>query len=179
MLVINKIDAENVKFLEVYQAIRDTFGKGCVLFNAPVNPGPNCSGVVSVLTPPASPPPGCPVDLGAARSQLLDAVVEADDALMEKFFGEGDLSADEIVVALPNPLAAGTVIPVFGTSARKGIGIPELLDALADFALSPTQARPRVAHRKNGEETAEVELKPDAAGEFVGQVFKNVSDKFV
>jgi len=179
MVVVNKIDAENVRFTDVFSALRDTFGKGCVLFNAPVNPGPNCSGVVSVLTPPASPPPGCPVDLGAARSQLLDAVVEADDALMEKFFGEGDLTADELATALPKALAAGTVIPVFCTSSRKGIGIPELLDALADFALSPTQARPRVAHRKNGEETLEVELKPDPAGEFVGQVFKNVSDKFV
>src|SRR5262245_55400661 len=49
MVVINKLDAENVKFMEVYQAVRETFGKGCVLFNAPVNPGPGCSAVVSVL----------------------------------------------------------------------------------------------------------------------------------
>jgi elongation factor G len=176
MLVINKIDAENVKFLEVYQAIRDTFGKGCVLFNAPINPGPNCSGIVSVLTPPASPPAGCPVDLTAARSQLLDAVVEADEALMEKFFSEGDVSNDELLAALPKALAAGTVIPVFCTSARKGIGVPELLDALANYTLSPAQGKPRKAAKKNGEE---VDLKADPSGELVGQVFKNVSDKFV
>jgi elongation factor G len=176
ILVINKIDGDNVKFVEVYQAIRDTFGKGCVLFNAPLNPGPGCTGIVSVLEPPAGGAAGCPVDLAAARSPLLDAVVEADEALMEKFFNEGDVSNDELIATLPRALAAGTVIPVFCTSARKGIGIAELLDALASYSLSPVQAKPRKAQKKNGDE---VELKPDPAAECVGQVFKNVSDKFV
>ncbi|MFO0842567.1 MAG: elongation factor G [Gemmataceae bacterium] len=174
-LVINKIDAENVKFLDVYQAVRDTFGKGCVLFNAPVNPGPGCTGVVSVLQPPDS-AAGCPVDLAAARSQLLDAVIEADEALMEKYLGEGDVSLDELVATLPKALAAGTVIPVFCTSAKKNFGVPELLDALAAYALSPVQGAQRKAAKKGGEE---VPIKPDPAGEVVAQVFKNVSDKFV
>ena len=98
-VVINKIDGDNVKFMDVYSVIRETFGKGCVLFNAPINPGPNCSGVVSVLAPGDS--TGCPVDLTAARSQLVDAVVECDDALMEKYLGEGDISTDKLVAALP------------------------------------------------------------------------------
>ena len=55
----------------------DTFGKGCVLFNAPINPGPKFSGVVSVLDSAGQTPAGCPVDLAAARSQLVDAIVEA------------------------------------------------------------------------------------------------------
>lgn len=176
MLVINKIDADNIKFMEVLQAVRDTFGKGCVLFNAPIQPGPGCSGIVSVLQPPASPPAGCPIDLAAARSQLLDAVIEADESLMEKYLGEGDVTSEELLATIPKALAAGTVIPVFCTSAKKGIGIPELLDAITDYALSPTQGTPRKATRKNGEE---VEIKPDPSAELVGQVFKNVSDKFV
>src|SRR5437588_6163865 len=49
MLVINKLDAENVKFNDLVQLIRTSFGKACVLFNAPVNPGPKLGGVVSVL----------------------------------------------------------------------------------------------------------------------------------
>lgn len=175
MLVINKLDAENVRFLEVYQAIRDTFGKGCVLFNAPVNPGPNFSGIVSVLKA-GDTPAGCPIDLATAHSQLIDAVVEADEAVMEKYFAEGDVSPEDLIATLPKALALGTVIPIFCTSAKKGIGISELLDAVANYALSPKEGKSRIAKKKSGEE---VELKADPAAECVGQVFKNVSDKFV
>src|SRR5262245_46289482 len=45
MMVISKLDAENIKFNEVYSVIRETFGKGCVLFNVPINPGPQLSGL--------------------------------------------------------------------------------------------------------------------------------------
>jgi elongation factor G len=175
MLVINKLDADNVKFTELFKTIRDTFGKGCVLFNAPVNPGTKFSGVVSVLNPPDAAPAGCPVDLAAALSQLVDAVVESDDALMEKYLLEGAVSADELTAALPNALAAGTVIPVFCTAAKKDLGIAELLDGLADYALSPVQSKSRTA-KKGGDEVA---LEPKPTGEFIGQVFKAVTDKFV
>jgi elongation factor G len=176
VLVVNKIDAENAHFKETFQALRESFGKGVALFNAPINPGANCEAVVSVLTPPSPVPGGCPVDLPAARSQLLDAVVESDEALVEKYLGEGDVSPEELAIALPRALVAGTVIPVFCVSARKGIGLTELLDALAAYAPSPGQGKTRVGTKKGGET---VELKADPSGEFVGQVFKAVSDKFV
>src|SRR5262249_22746478 len=147
--------------------------------NAPGNPGPNCAGVVSVLRPPSPAPAGCPVDLAAAHTQLVEAIVEADEALMEKYFADGDVAADELLAALPRALSAGTVVPIFCASARKGVGISELLDAFVEDALSPTQGKQRTAHKKNGADTVEVELKPDPAGETVGQVFKTVSDKFV
>src|SRR5262249_31631052 len=101
MLVLNKLDAANVHFGALVKALRDTFGKACVLFNAPVNPGPRFSGVVSVLSPPDQAPAGCPVDLAAARSQLVDAVVEADDALMEKYLMEGTVTPEELTAAIP------------------------------------------------------------------------------
>src|SRR4051812_47090593 len=179
MLVINKLDADNVKFNDLVKVIRDTFGKGCVLFNAPINPGPGFSGVVSVLNPPDKAPAGCPVDLAAARSQLIDAVVEADEGLMEKYLTEGEVSADELTAAIPRALAAGTVVPIFCTAARKRIGVPELLDALAADALSPVQAQARKATKGHGDKAAEVEVKPDPSAEFIGQVFKAVTDRFV
>src|SRR5579883_2432465 len=70
MLVINKLDSDNVKFDELLEIIQGTFGKGCVLFNAPDSVGPKFSGVVSVLKPPASPPAGVPVDLADTRGKL-------------------------------------------------------------------------------------------------------------
>jgi elongation factor G len=179
MLVVNKLDGDNVHFMDLVKVLRDTFVKACVLFNAPVNPGPQFSGVVGVLEPPASAPAGCPVDLAAARSQLIDAVVESDEALMEKYLMEGSISAEELTAALPKALAAGTVVPIFCISARKDTGVPELLDALAAFALSPTQGKKRTATKGHGENGQEVVLEPDPAAEFVGQVFKSVTDKFV
>lgn len=175
MLVINKLDSDNVKFAELYKNVRDTFGKACVLFNAPIHVGPKISGVVSVLKPPDTVPPGCAVDLTAVRSQLFDAVVESDDALMEKYLLEGAISADELAAALPQAILAGTVVPVFCTAAKKDVGIAELLDGLTDYALSPERGKRRIG--KKGD--AEVTIEPSLTGEFIGQVFKAVTDKFV
>jgi elongation factor G len=162
-------------------AIQESLGKGCVLFNAPVGAGPAFSGVVSVLNPPDKAPANCPVDLTAARSKLVDAIVEADEALMEKYLLEGNVSTDELKTALPKALAAGTVIPIFCTSAKKDkdLGIAEVLDGLAAFALSPVQGKRRTAVKGSGDKAAEVTLEPSESAEFVGQVFKTLNDKFV
>ncbi|HZZ82759.1 MAG TPA: elongation factor G [Gemmataceae bacterium] len=177
MIVINKCDADNIHFNDLVNNIRASFGKACVLFNAPINVGPKFSGVVPVLNPPATPPAGCDVDLGAQRSLLLDCIVEADEALMEKYLGEGDLSCEELMGALPKALAAGTVIPILCTAAKNGkdIGVQELLDAIVKFTPSPKTAVKR--HGKKGND--DVTIEPNEAGEFVGQVFKTISDKFV
>jgi elongation factor G len=181
MLVINKLDGENINFTELLKVIQNTFGKGCVLFNAPIKPGHDFSGVVSVLNPPNPVPPGCPVDLAQARSQLIDAVVESDEALMEKYLMEGTVTTDELAAALPKALVAGTVVPIFCTAAKKDkdIGVAELLDAITTFALSPTQGKKRVAKKGTGDAAQDVVLEPDPKADFVGQVFKALTDKFV
>jgi elongation factor G len=176
MIAITKLDHENARFDEVYAAIRESFGKACVLFNAPVGVGPKMSAVVDLVHPPASPPAGLAIDVADARSQLLDAVVECDDALMEKYLEDpASITDAELVHGIHHALDAGTVIPVFCVAAKKGIGVPELLDALAEDALGADETHPRKGTRKG----AAVEVKPDPAAEFVGQVFKTVSDKFV
>ena len=63
ILVINKMDADNIRFDDLLHTIQESFGKGCVLFDAPIGQGAQFSGVVSVLNPPADPPAGCLVDL--------------------------------------------------------------------------------------------------------------------
>jgi elongation factor G len=179
MLVINKMDADNIRFDALLRTIQDTFGKGCVLFNAPIGQGAQFSGVASVLNPPDKPPAGCLVDLGQARSKMVDAIVECDDALMEKFLMEGTVAVEELTAVIPKALAAGTLVPIFCTSAKKDIGIAELLDALSRYALSPAQALRRKATKGQGEQAKEVPLEPSESAEFLGQVFKALSDKFV
>jgi elongation factor G len=150
-----------------------------VLFNAPAGQGPQFSGVVSVLNPPDKAPAGCPVDLAQARSKLVDAIVECDDALMEKYLMEGTVSSDELTAAIPKALASGTVVPIFCTSGKKDIGVPELLDAICKYALSPVQGKKRTAVKGSGDKAQEVTLEPSESAEFAGQVFKTLSDKFV
>jgi elongation factor G len=179
MLVINKMDADNIHFDALLKTIQETFGKGCVLFNAPIGQGPQFSGVVSVLNPPDSPPKGCLVDLNTARSQLIDAVVECDEELTMKYLEEGSVSAEELSTVIPKALAAGTVVPIFCTSAKKDIGVAELLEAIDNFALSPAQGKKRTATKGSGDKAQEVSLEPSESGEFDAQVFKTLSDKFV
>jgi elongation factor G len=179
MLVLNKLDADNIRFDELVSAIQGTFGKRCVFFNAPNGLGEKFSSVISILHPPATAPAGCPVDLADARSKLIDAVVESDDALMEKYLLEGAVLPEELTAALPRALAAGTVIPILCTSAKKDIGVAELLEALASFALSPVQGKKRKAIKGSGDKAQEVTLEPSESAEFVGQVFKTLNDKFV
>lgn len=179
MLVINKMDADNIHFDELLANINSSFGKSCVLFNAPVGQGAKFSGVASVLNPPEPAPADCLVDLAAARSKLVDAIVESDDALMEKYLLEGTVGGDELLAAIPKALAAGTVVPIFCTSGKKDVGVVELLEAICQIGLSPAQGRKPKATKGTGDKAQEITLEPTENGEFIGQVFKTLSDKFV
>src|SRR5207248_9633904 len=88
MIVLNKLDSENVNFDQLLTTVRATFGNKCVLLNAPDGLGPKFTGVISVLNQPSPPPTECPVDLAQARTQLVEAIVECDEALMERYLGE-------------------------------------------------------------------------------------------
>src|SRR6516225_3072594 len=157
---IGTLGGDNIQFDKLLGVIRDSLGKNCVLFNVPDKVGAAFSAVVSVLTPPASPPAGLPVDIAAERSWLIDAIVESDEALMEKYLGEGDVSADELANALPTALAAGTIVPIFCTSTKAGkdIGVAEFLDAIAKFAPSPKQGPKRKGTKGSGDKAAEVAI---------------------
>jgi elongation factor G len=179
MFIINKMDADNIQFESLVDAIQQTFGKACVLLNVPIGQGAQFSGVVDVLQPPASVPAGSLVDVEAARAKLVDNIVEADDALMEKYLGEGQVSPQELAAALPKAMASGSLIPIVCTSARKDIGIEPLLDVIATFVLSPAQGVKRVVTKGSGEQAKQVPVEAKESGEVLGQVFKTLSDKFV
>ena len=119
----------------------------------------------------------------AARSQLIDAVVEADEALMEKYLTEGDVIGRR-TGRRPSPRRSPPApsIPIFCTSAKKDIGVAELLDALAKYGLSPRWHAKRLGDGlKVGRQRQRVTSSTSRprTGEFVGQVFKVVNDKFV
>ncbi|HEV3439674.1 MAG TPA: GTP-binding protein, partial [Gemmata sp.] len=95
-IVINKLDAEKIDLAGIIESIQTTFGKNCVLFNVPNAVGPEFGRVICLLDPPADVPKTCPVDVTTIRTQLIDAVVECDEALTEKYLTEGAVSVAEL-----------------------------------------------------------------------------------
>jgi elongation factor G len=176
MIVINKLDGDNIDFGTLLANIRESFGKGCALLDAPVGIGANFKGMVDVLNPPAS-AGDVAIDLATARGQLMDAIVEVDEALMEKYLAEEPIQPDQLNAAIPKAMAAGSLIPILCTSARKDVGVSDLLDDIARYAPSPINGFVRKAKPKGDGEP--VDLVPKENGEFVGQVFKTINDKFV
>lgn len=178
-IVINKLDADNIDLPGLVDSIQAAFGKNCVLFNVPDRVGPGIREVHCLLDPRQIFPPSAPVDANAARSALIEAVVEADEMLLEKYLSEGKVTLAELEADITRALDAGTLVPIFCASAKKDKGVRELLDALSRYGLSPAFARKRLEGLQVGLNGSSHQLEPTEQEEFVGQVFKVVNDKFV
>ncbi|MBH1980089.1 elongation factor G [Candidatus Saccharibacteria bacterium] len=113
-----------------------------------------------------------------ARSLLVEAAVEADDALMNKFFegGEEAISIDELKAALRTRVLAGDFFLVTGGDGR-GVIVEKVLDLVADYLPSPLDVNGIWGQNpKTGEE---VERKPSADDPMCGLAFKIATDPFV
>lgn len=177
IIVIDKMDAENIDFPGLLASIKESFGPACVPLNVPLGSGPELTGVIDELHVPAKLPSGSAplVDPAAISTTLIESIVETDEEVMGRYF-EGSPPTDEELSRLAvEAVASGHLIPILCVSAKAGIGVGELLDALAMCALPPNRIR-RIAKRETGEE---IEIKPDANGPLVAQVFKTRIDPFV
>jgi elongation factor G len=112
------------------------------------------------------------------RSLLIEAAVEADDDLLEKYLEEGEesLSEDEIKQAIRKAVLSGQFFAVSGGDGR-GVIVEKLLDAVNDFLPSPLdRGSSWGTDPKTGDE---IERKPDASEPFAGLAFKVATDPFV
>ena len=174
MIVINKCDDENVDLPAVMEAVQTQFGQACVLMTVPIGTGPEISGVVNTVELPSEIPGGLAFDVSEINQQLVEAVVEADEELMNRYFEGEELSPQELAPAITQAIVAGTLIPVFCTAVKSDIGVTELMDAIAAYAPNPDQLRRHVV--KDGEE---IEIVPDENGPLVAQVVKTRIDPYV
>src|SRR5579872_1914464 len=175
IIVINKLDQDNIRFPELVASIQETFGKKCVLMNVPSGLGAGFTEVISTLKVPDKAPAGMPIQPADVTQSLMDAIVDADESLMERYLEGAEFSDDEIAHGIEHAIAAGTLIPIFCISARTGVGVPELMQAIAEDGLTPLDI-PRTAKTAAGEDVP-LEQKEDAP--FVAQVFKTRIDPFV
>ncbi len=174
MIIINRMDADNIDFTTLVDNIQELFGKGCVLLNVPLGQGSGFRGVASTLKPPAD-TAGALIDPSEISDSLLETIIEVDEQVTERYF-EGTPPTDEEVSRLiVTAVAQGSLIPIVCVSGKTGVGLPELIEALGMCALPPN-ALTRTAKNAAGEE---VEVQADPNGPLVGQVFKTRIDPFV
>lgn len=167
---VNKLERDNTDFDAVVSALRVTFGNQVAPLVAPVGVAHALSSVVNVLET-------TNLDDAQAtmKTELMEAIAEADDALLEKYLEAGELSQEEMAHGLQKGILAGKLMPVIGGSADKDLGVRELVDVIAKCFPSPLD---RTVTAKNGKEQ-DVEIKVGVNEPFLAQVFRQVVDPYV
>jgi len=163
LIVINKMDAENVSLPELIKNIQATFGSQCRCANLP---GADKASIIDCIENESGDSPL--MDVAQAHTDLIESVIEADDDLMESYLGGEEIPPEKIASVFVEALKAGTLTPIVFTDARRETGIQELLDIIVNYTPSPSQAKPTVL--KDGDSTTE--LSPDPAGPLAGLVFR-------
>jgi elongation factor G len=163
LIVINKMDAENVAFPELIKGIQETFGSQCRCANLPAA---DKASVIDCIENETGDSPL--MDVAQAHTELIESVIEADDDLMESYLGGEEISTEKITSVFVEALKAGTLIPIVFTDARRETGVQELLDIIARYTPSPRQVKP--VQLKDGDSLTE--LAADPAGPLAGLVFR-------
>ena len=176
MIVINKIDADNLDLPGLVADIRDRFGKQCMLLDLPAH---GAADVVEVLGNDAGDADF--ESVAAAHRALIDQIVEEDEDLLAQYLEDG---ADPSAVALHAPfekaLREGHLIPILFTSAKTGAGIKELLHVLASLAPNPAEGNPPPFYKgEPGDVTEPFHAAPDADKHVLAHVFKVVADPYM
>ncbi len=163
LIIINKIDAENIDLPGLVKSIRETFGPQCRCANLPD------AGKASVIDCIENETGDSPLmDVGQAHTDLIESVIEADDELMESYLASEKISAEKIASVFVQALKTGTLVPIVFTNARREIGVIELADIIVKYTPSPAQAD--AAQLKDGENVTK--LKANPAGPLAGLVFR-------
>ena len=167
IIVINKIDADNIDLPGLLKNIQESFGMQCRCANLPAA---DKGSVIDCIENETGDSPL--MDVAKAHTDLIESVIEADDDLMESYLGGEEISTEKIASVFVEALKAGTIVPIVFTNSRKEIGVDELLDIIVKYTPAPTQAAPAIL--KAGE--TETELTSDPAGPLAGLVFRTTFD---
>lgn len=178
LFVMNHLDHEKVEYDRTLEQLKESFGNKVVVLQYPVNPGLQFNAIIDVSemkmytykadggAPEISDIPAAELSKAEALHEaLIESAAEHDEALMEKFFDEGILSADEIRAGVRAGVRAGDMYPVFCVSAQKDMGVGRLMEYLSDIT-------PGVEEMPNPKTKSGAEVAPDAAAPVNLFVFK-------
>jgi elongation factor G len=176
VVFVNMLDRERADFFRVLDAMQAQLSQKCVAVHLPIGSEHELEGIVDLLHMCAYMDPGgeresgpseIPAEMQAQvdeyREKLLDAVVETDEDLMERYLDGQELSVEEVAHALKDAVTRGEVFPVACGVASKNLGTTALLDLLVEGVPSPA---------KRGEP---IEIANTQTAAFV---FKTIADPF-
>ncbi|WEB31610.1 elongation factor G [Lactobacillus mulieris] len=111
------------------------------------------------------------------RGELIEAVADVDDDIMDKYLGGEEITNEELKAAIRKATLDLKFFPVFAGSAFKNKGVQMMLDGVVDYLPSPLDVKPYVAH--DPKDGSEVELLADDSKPFAALAFKIATDPFV
>jgi elongation factor G len=174
MIIVNKIDTENIDFPGLLDQIQDAFGKECLPINLPASGATRVSDCFFNSTGDSD-----FSSVAAAHSTLIDQVVEVDEDLMALYLEQGeDLQPEQLHAPFEKAMREGHLVPICFVSARTGAGIKELLDAFVKLLPNPTEGNSEPLLK--GEAATETSHSiPEPQQHAVAHVFKVLIDPFI
>ncbi len=183
-VVINKMDRDNADFKKALASVQEFSPVRLIPVQLPWGEKAAYKGVIDLISMKAYAGEGksaeeIPADLKPAaeeaRTALIEAAAEGDDALMEKYFENGALTDEELAKGLKAIVRSGAYVPVFVAAGAHEKGILPLLDAVISLIPSPAEIPAVVAQGKEGEE----KLTASDSGPLALYVWKTTADPFV
>ncbi|MCB9881544.1 MAG: elongation factor G [Planctomycetes bacterium] len=187
---INKIDRVGADYHKAVQSIRGRLGAHAVEVQLPIGQQNEFSGIIDLIERKAyyfgdNPdmqaaeegplPETMADDIEHYRAQLVEAVAECDEALLERFVEGEEISVDEIKAGLRKGTIEGVIFPVLCGSALKKKGMRLLLDSIVEFLPCPLDIPAAKGTNPDTEEEVERPCDPDAP--FASLAFKTVVDE--
>jgi len=193
LVFVNGLDKEGASFENALETCRQQLGCTPIPMTVPVHLGVNVDSVIDVRHEKLvrSEPHSATVEqlqisndleriLSGTRKQLVEAVAESGETLLETYLTQGDLSQEDLLQGLRGDISTRHFLPVYGGSATHNVGIWSLLDAIV--ALLPSPSERGETHPWHGihPETHEgCERKGSVQEPFSAYVFKTIIDPFV
>ncbi len=193
MVFVNKLDRERASFDTTLAQLRDRLGAGVAPLELPIGQEADFRGIADLLTdtahiyergvPHTEPIPDDMEELEQqVHDNLVEGIVVADDAMLERYL-DGDVpGVDELETTLRAGVAAATVFPVIVGSATSEIGIDRLADFIVEIGPSPLDRPASITAGSgsgNGEAPEPIEVPAEAGGDPLAFVFKTIADPYV
>ena len=191
IVYINKMDRDAADFFACVESIESRLRTKALPIQMPIGASETFRGIIDLLEMKAEiykDDMGKEIDVidipeeykakaEELRMQLVENVVETDDALLERYFGGEEISIPELKEAIRKGTIAKTFTPVLCGSSYKNKGVQMLLDAIVDYLPSPLDI-PAIKGI-NPDTDAEEERPADENAPFAGLAFKIANDPFV
>ena len=189
---VNKMDRIGADYGNVVDMMRDRLKANAHPVQLPIGAGEDFRGLVDLIemkgflyeddmgsqVAEIEIPAGLKDKCAELRASLIEAAVESDDVMMEKYLEGEPLTQDEIRAAIRKATVSGHLFPVFCGSAFKNKGVQRLLDGVVDFLPSPVDIPAISGHDVDDEEKL-MERHADDSEPFSALAFKIMTDPYV